>query len=46
MIPYFDILSDIQEAMKKNSGITAIGITPRGGRAIRVAAFCQGVVTR
>lgn len=23
MIPYFDIPSDIQEAMKKNSGITA-----------------------
>lgn len=43
MIPYFDILSDIQEAMKKNSGITATRLGwPRNSRG----SFLSRVVKR
>ena len=46
MIPYFDILSDIQEAMeKKRLGITGQQPLSQGGHGIRVAAFCQKPVT-
>jgi hypothetical protein len=42
MIPYLDILSDIQEAMKKNSGITATRPGwPRNSRG----SFLSRVVT-
>jgi len=46
MIPYFDILSDIQEAMKKNSDITATyrpSGWPRNSRGSFLSRGCYEV---